>query len=297
MLALALALLSGPALAATAHPLPLWRVSDVAGHVLYLAGSMHTLKAGDYPLPAPFTEAFNRSRRLVEEIDLNTVSEQEIEQTIKTVGMLPANETLAGAMGTDWTRALALAKRAGIDLGPYQQFKPWLVAVQITGTSFLKAGYLPSLGLDRHFARQAEKRKMPLTGLETFKEQMEFFNGIKPALQRRFLLQALEQTSHGQELARLHAAWRNGDMSVLAAIANRDFADYPGLRARILGDRDRRWLPALERCLAEDEGCFVVVGAEHMIGPNGLLALLGKAGYRIVQLHTASAPAAASADT
>ncbi len=295
---LALVLICIPALTAAAHPLPLWRISDGAGHTLYLAGSMHALKTSDYPLPAPFRTAFGSSRRLVEELDLNAISEQDVEQTIKTLGLLPSGQTLAGVMGADWAQALALAGKAEINLALYQQFKPWLVAIRITGPSFVAAGYIPSLGLDQHFALQASERKMPVTGLETLTEQLEFFNDIKPALQRRFLLQALEEVSHSeQELARLHAAWRDGDMSALAALADKDFAAYPNLRARVLGDRNRRWLPTLEQCLAGNEGCFVVVGAEHMIGPNGLLALLGKKGYRVIQLRAADAPTAASTAT
>jgi uncharacterized protein YbaP (TraB family) len=35
--------------------------------------------------------------------------------------------------------------------------------------------------------------------------------------------------------------------------------------------------------MAKPQPCFVVVGAAHLIGPDGLLALLKKKGYKIEQ--------------
>ncbi|MGH8224714.1 MAG: TraB/GumN family protein [Gammaproteobacteria bacterium] len=291
-----LTLICIPALSALAQPLPLWRVSDGAGHTLYLAGSMHALKTDDYPLPAPFKTAFDHCRRLVEELDLDALTPAQIQNAVTSFGMLPTGKTLADAMGADWAQAQKLAAKADINLEIYLPLKPWFAAVRISGQVFVAAGYIPSLGLDRHFANLAAQRKIPVIGLETLDEQMGFFNDLRVSVQRQFLLQALEEVSHDkQELAGLHAAWRDGDMSALAALADKDFADYPKLRAGVLDDRNRRWLPVLENCLSEDKGCYVVVGAEHMIGPNGLLALLGKAGFRVVQLQAASAPPATSA--
>ena len=73
LLGLTLALSLSPALArgaANPTPLSLWRVSNHAGHVMYLAGSMHALTPADLPLPAAYTRAFYNSDRLVEELDL-----------------------------------------------------------------------------------------------------------------------------------------------------------------------------------------------------------------------------------
>ncbi len=296
ILALVLAALCGSAFAAT-HPLPLWRVSGSHGHVLYLAGSMHALTAEDYPLPANFADAFEQSSRLVEELDLNAISRQMVLAAIQSYARLPAGKTLAAAMGTAWPQAQSLAGEADVDLGRYRDYKPWFAAVRITAKGFNTAGYRPGLGLDRHFASLAAERKIPVVGLETLDEQMGFLDDIEPALQRRFLLQTLEEIPRLKaELATMHQAWRNGDTATLAAITRRDFKGYPGLRRELLDARNRRWLPALERCLAENRGCFVVVGMEHMIGPAGLLALLEKAGDRITQLHAPlSAPAPATA--
>ncbi len=263
---------------------------------MYLAGSMHALTAKDYPLPQAYASAFKRSERLVEELDLNAVTPDDVRKAIAAFGKLPPDDTLAKVMGKNWTKAQKLAKASGINLEMYQRFKPWFAAIRIAGRGFIRAGYRANLGLDQHFASLAAARKLPVIGLETLDSQMGFLNAIPLPIQRRFLLQTLKEIpSEKRELAAMHEAWRNGNVAALAAIARKDFAGYPKLRRRLLGKRNRRWLPRLKHCLASNEGCFVVVGVEHMTGPTGLLALLKNAGYQIRQLRGTPAPPRASA--
>lgn len=282
-LALLLAFCALPAVAATS--LPLWRVSGDAGHHLYLAGSMHALTAADYPLPHAFARAFANCDRLVEELDLAKITPTDAAAAAFRLGTL-AHGTLADAMHDDWREAKALAAKSGIDLERYASLKPWLAAVELTDLIVIRAGYQPALGLDLHFARLASARQMPVAGLETVHQQLALLDGLAPELQRRFLLQTLREAPKARrELAALHAAWRSGDTAALEAMARRDFKGYPNLRRRLLAERNRRWLPHLESCLTGADTCFVVVGVEHMVGPDGLLALLRRAGYRVVQVH------------
>lgn len=278
-------------LPAFAHPdpagrkLPLWRVTDTAGHVLYLVGSMHALRHTDYPLPTAMRNAFHVSDRLVEELDLSNISPRKAANQALSLGMLPQG-TLATAMGTQWEQAQRLAAAARIDLGQYAKVKPWLAAVDITDVLLIRAGYRPQLGLDMHFARRAAARGMPIEGLETLKQQLRLLNGMSSALQRRFLIQTLQQAPDAAtQLAALHRAWKNGNAATLLAIERRDFRGFEGLRRRLLANRNRRWLPHLTECLSSGTTCFVAVGVEHMVGPDGLVALLRKTGDKVVQLR------------
>ncbi|MGH8426819.1 MAG: TraB/GumN family protein [Gammaproteobacteria bacterium] len=276
------ALTALPAYAASG-PLPLWQVSDGHGHVLYLAGAMHALEPADYPLPAAMNDAFAHSNRLVEELNLATISPEKTADIVRQKGFLPQGQTLAGAMNGDWDRAQALAHKAGINLGLYSNFKPWLAAVEVADRLASNAGYQADLGVDRYFSGLAQKRQMPITGLETFAGQLDFFDAMAPALQRRFLLQTLQDAPHAaNELAQLHSAWRSGDLAKLANIQREDFAGYPQLRRTLLDQRNESWMGVLEHCLADGDTCFVVVGVEHMAGPKGLPALLRAAGNHVI---------------
>lgn len=296
---LALGLLGATAARATnSHTLPLWKVSDSQGHSMYLAGSMHALTQEDYPLPAAFKTVFDRADTLIEEINLTALSPSDVKKAIQSFAILPEDTTLAQVMGEDWIRAQKLASKVGVDLEPFKHFKPWFAAIRIASKQFSNSGYKPMLGLDYHFSGLAKESGMPIIGLETIGKQLSFFNSLKPETQRKFLLQTLEGLSKfKKELAVLHAAWRVGDLGKLDAIAQKNFSKYPQLRKQLLKKRNQRWLPTIKDCLRDNHTCLVVVGAEHMAGEHGLVASLGKAGYRIEQLSTTDTLRAAAAAT
>jgi uncharacterized protein len=79
-------------------------------------------------------------------------------------------------------------------------------------------------------------------------------------------------------------AWRHGDADQLSRILRESFRDFPSLGRRLIDVRNRNWIPKIEGYLRSGKIYFVVVGAGHMGGPNGLLALLRARGYQIEQL-------------
>jgi uncharacterized protein YbaP (TraB family) len=70
-------------------------------------------------------------------------------------------------------------------------------------------------------------------------------------------------------------------------------ASMPGLEERLLTERNRDWVPHIERCVREREGCLVVVGAAHLVGHDSVVSLLQARGLTVRQHGVAaSAPAA-----
>jgi uncharacterized protein YbaP (TraB family) len=65
-------------------------------------------------------------------------------------------------------------------------------------------------------------------------------------------------------------------------IALSDMNDAPEVYETLLAGRNRRWMPKVESCI-QTSRCFVVVGAAHLLGSDGLIALLKARGYSVVQ--------------
>jgi uncharacterized protein YbaP (TraB family) len=82
----------------------------------------------------------------------------------------------------------------------------------------------------------------------------------------------------------LIASWRAGEVDEVAALLAEGYDDFPELFARMVTDRNRRWFPELIRTLEGDRPAFVVVGALHMVGEDGLIAMFRKRGYAVEQL-------------
>ena len=62
------------------------------------------------------------------------------------------------------------------------------------------------------------------------------------------------------------------------------FSDFPAMGERMLGTRNQKWIPKIESYLRSGQTYFVVAGAAHMGGADGVLALLRARGYKIEQL-------------
>jgi len=97
------------------------------------------------------------------------------------------------------------------------------------------------------------------------------------------LLEFIPQ-SEGITNAQTMQAWRKGDADFVAKEFHDAFRDFPSLAVRLLDERNRNWIPKIEKYLESKKPCFVVVGAAHLGGPNGVLALLKGRGYTIEQL-------------
>jgi uncharacterized protein YbaP (TraB family) len=79
-------------------------------------------------------------------------------------------------------------------------------------------------------------------------------------------------------------AWKNGDAATVERIVLQDLRQEPRMYERLLVERNRTWLPLIEELFARPGRAFVVVGAAHLVGPDGLLALLKARGYAVEQL-------------
>jgi len=102
--------------------------------------------------------------------------------------------------------------------------------------------------------------------------------------QREFLRSMLEEGDAQTQLREVTAAWRAGDVTALESLLREGSEESPELFKKLTVDRNRRWLPQIEKML-QDSGhdYLVVTGALHMVGGEGLVELLRRRGYRVEQ--------------
>jgi uncharacterized protein len=84
--------------------------------------------------------------------------------------------------------------------------------------------------------------------------------------------------------AKILSAWRRGDVDAIARMDRETERDLPTFGERLIVERNRNWIPKIERYIRDRRTYFVVAGAGHMGGTNGVLALLRARGYQIEQL-------------
>jgi uncharacterized protein YbaP (TraB family) len=146
------------------------------------------------------------------------------------------------------------------------------------------AGFDTDLGVDRHFFNKAKAMGRPRWALETVAFQLDRFDQLSPKLQEQMLTSTLADVDTQITNVKLVAkAWASGDTKTIEQVLLTELRELPELYQRLLVDRNRNWLPQVESCLGQNSGCFIVVGAAHLVGPEGLPALLAAKGYTVEQ--------------
>jgi hypothetical protein len=141
------------------------------------------------------------------------------------------------------------------------------------------------LGVETYLGRRADAKSKGTTGLESTSEHIRVFSGLNERESEACLLLAfIDLDRSNEEVFRTLAAWRCGDAEAVYRSTHDNYRDFPTMGARLLAARNRNWTPKIEGYLRSGKVYFVVVGAAHLGGPDGLLALLKMRGYRIEQL-------------
>lgn len=265
---------------------PVWAIRG-AHNTLYLAGSIHLLPEADSGLPPAFARAYADAARLVMEIDLGSLDPGEALGALMQHGGLSAGTSLRELLGTPrYVRASAAAAAVGLPAASMDQEAPWMVALQLTELEYARLGFDPQQGVEQQLLRRALADHKSTAGLESLADEMGVFERLAPAAQLRFLDMVLDDLDDtGNETRAVLAAWRRGDAAQLAALLATEYRSFPALYDALVMDRNRHWLPEIERLLAGDENCLVVVGALHLVGKGGLLEALRHDGFVVQQLN------------
>ena len=282
---LAVLLVSPTALAQKTGNQFLWRVEGPGGSTAYLLGSLHVLTADFYPLSATINKAFAASKTLVEELDIDETSDPMVMMAALSKAMLTDGRTLDQIVAPDvYAEVKKRAEKVGLPMMAVQRMKPWLVALTLMAPTLQAAGFKPELGNDRHFFDRAKDSGMKRQALETMAYQLDRFDTLSPSLQEAMLKTTMEDLDREVEgIKELAEAWSFGNVAAIEKVMLKTLKEAPELYQRLLVERNHNWMPHVEKCLTDKAGCFIVVGAAHLVGPDGLPTLLSRKGYIVIQ--------------
>ena len=271
----------------TAHAgSPVWALHG-EHNTVYLAGSVHLLRANDAALPAAFERAYAGSRALVMELDLGKLDQLEAGSWMMAHGTLPDGSSLRKVVGEErYRRVTAEADRLGLPMEAADRQTPWAIGLELLELQYMQLGFDPEQGVEQQLERRAQTDGKPTSGLETVTEQLGVFETLSPEDQARFLdLVVTEMHEVESETRSVVAAWRTGDARKLAALLGDEYKSFPTLYRTLVTDRNRRWLPQIEKLLKDKDNYLVVVGALHLVGDGGLLELMRKDGFAAEALN------------
>jgi len=254
---------------------------------VYLGGTVHLLRASDYPLPPAFETAYTDSDTLFFETDLAGLSDLSVQMRMLQELTYPEGITLRGVLDTDTYATLtAHIASIGLPMEMLERFKPGMLVSTLQVIEFQKLGFTPQ-GVDAHFNTRALSDGKAVGELEPVEAQIGFISAMGEGNESEFIRLSLDDLSEIEtSMEQMIAAWRAGDNTTLGRLFVDDMrTDHPALYESLLVQRNNAWLPLIEAMFQEAGTEFVLVGAAHLVGEDGLLQLLESRGYDIAQLE------------
>lgn len=263
----------------------LWK-AEGKSNVVYLLGTIHLLRETDYPLPQVMESAFTNSRIAVFETDIDAASDPATAMKMLQKGALPAGQTLQQLLPAKVYASFSNhVQEAGLPMMMFNSMKPGMATIMLEAVELAKSGADPEHGEDEHFfqlAKQSGRRIVPLESVDFQLDLMLSFAGPEEELLVEKSLDDIDDEK--KEYTDMVTAWKTGDGDGLEKMLNEMRTSAPTIFKKLVTDRTASWVPKVDELLGGSENAIIIVGAGHLVGPDGLVELLKKEHIKVTQL-------------
>ncbi|WP_374657320.1 TraB/GumN family protein [Phenylobacterium sp.] len=266
---------------ASARP-PIWVVRD-ADSELVLFGSVHVLPPGLDWRPPALDAALAKADDLWFELPIDAASEAKVGQLAAARGMLPPDQSLSRMLSPDGAQRLERAAAdLGVSMAVLDRLEPWFAEVALAGAQFMKSGADANSGVEKTLAASAPA-SAARKAFESPEEQIAIFDAAPLPEQIASLEESLRELERNpRAYDELVAVWMAGDLKALDDDALGPIRKAaPGLYARLVTQRNERWIKAIRARMDGSGKTVVVVGVGHLVGADGLPMRLRALGYEV----------------
>ncbi|KJF96613.1 polysaccharide biosynthesis protein GumN [Photobacterium angustum] len=260
---------------AFAEPI-VWKIYDTQRQ-FYVLGSIHAGEEDMFPLPKAFLTQWKDADALIVEANILTQSTSTVKQYQPPLTHEKLNSKQLKTLQTI-TTSLQL---------PYEHLiaqPPWLTATYLQLALAKQQNLSTDQGIDYVLLKRAQQQDLPIKAFETVEHQLNLLQNL-PENGTNMLLETInnwQQTE--QALKCLVNVWKQGDSQKFAELFN-DTQFDPETNDALIFSRNRQWAKTLSESEDYQSGRFmIVVGAFHLIGEQGLPALMEKEGFTVERI-------------
>lgn len=245
----------------------------------YLYGTIHILPKDKFELSNSLKRAFDASTTIAMEVDLDMSGAEKIALAQKV--LLPDGKTLKDFMAAQ----------------DYLQLKAYCIdSLQWSESKFERSSKLKPMffssvliqenmsnmaSYEMEFNKMAKKKKKETIGLETIEFQLGLFDQLPMQTQVDMLKQ--DYKSDMKNYDTLLACYLREDLETLGKLMAEETSAYPEFNELMLVQRNKSWIAPM-RAQMQKESTFFGVGAAHLSGPDGVVALLRAQGFTVTAI-------------
>ncbi|WP_159462021.1 TraB/GumN family protein [Salirhabdus sp. Marseille-P4669] len=265
----------------------LWK-STHNNNTVYMLGSIHVATPDFYPLHEKIEKAFDESDYLAVEADIVNVNVFEMNQLVNERAQYTDGTTLEDHIPADlYAQVKKYLEETGIPLATVNGYEPWYVYNVLESLQVMLLGYDSTLGIDYHFLEAATEEQKDIIELESVEFQLDMLDSFSPEIQESLLQSTVEnQDQYEEQMKKMTELWKSGDEEGLSQYLFSEEAETvedEEFMKVMLDDRNVGMTDKIEGFLTEGEGevYFVIVGAAHYFGEQGIIKLLEERGYTV----------------
>jgi len=177
-------------------------------------------------------------------------------------------------------------KKIGMPLFLLERIKPMFLSVFASGDmdmNSMASGDMVSYEMEiMKIAQEADKK---IDGLETAEYQMSMFDSIPYQAQADMLVESIKSTESGSDqFDDMVKLYKNQDLQGMSQMLSSDEEGIGEYEDILLAGRNKNWIPIMGEMM-ESQPTFFAVGAGHLGGEVGVVALLRKEGYKVTPIN------------
>ena len=255
----------------------LWEISGKdLKHPSYLFGTFHMMCKDDIRFSENLRKALTSSKELMLEMDLDDPS-----NTLGAIFFINMKngKTLKDLYSADEYKRLEKYFKDSLGTG--------LMMLQRMKPNFLEAMLYPKMmpcrtmsGVEEELMKLAKTSKKEITGLETIAFQASVFDSIPYDTQAKDLLRTIDSIQNYRlYFDTMLNIYKNQQLSQMESLFEKE-PGFEDTKDVLLNQRNKNWVVQLKSIMPR-KNIFIAVGAGHLPGEMGLIALLKKEGYTV----------------
>ncbi len=253
----------------------------------YLFGTIHMINKKDFFFTPVMERSFSDSRRVVFEIDMEDMTDMAAMMPVMMKAFMADGATLSDLLSDeDYEIVSAHFEKMGLPMVFMERIKPMFLSALTSedALSFTK-DTSSIMSYEMELTRMAKMEEKPIDGLETAEFQMSMFDSIPYDVQARMLVDGIKNNDEpDSQLDQLVELYKAQDLYGLQALMAEDPEGLGKYNELLLERRNRNWIPIMEKMMTEGP-TFFAVGAGHLGGEAGVIALLREEGYTLTPVR------------
>jgi uncharacterized protein YbaP (TraB family) len=247
--------------------------------VSYLYGTIHMLPKDQFELSNSLKRAFDASATLAMEVDLNMSGAEKIALAQKV--LLPEGKTLKDFMAEQDYLQLKMYCMDSLDWSESKFDRNSKLKPMFFSSMLIQESMRNMASYEMEFNKMAKKKRKNVMGLESIDFQLGLFDQLPMETQVEMLNK--DYNSDLQTFDTLLACYLQEDLDKLNVLMNAENAAYPEFNELLLVNRNKSWINPMGIQMRK-ESTFFAVGAGHLGGAQGVIALLREAGYTVTAI-------------